>query len=76
MRGLELLSAKLPADQYLGISDFLAEPVKIVQLNESVFRKLSLETRPKPLRRIPEFKAVMDGEDDFHEGFADLRKCS
>jgi len=75
-RGPELLGTKLPADQYLGVGDFSDKPVKVLQLNECVLRKLTLKARPEPLRRIPEFEAMMDSEEDFHEGFADLRKCS
>jgi hypothetical protein len=72
----ELFRTKLPANQYLGISDFLHESVKILQLNKFMLGKLTLETRPKPLRSVPEFEAMMDGKEDFHEGFADFRKCS
>ena len=66
VRGFELFKAKLPCDQDFGIGDFLAEFVEILKLNKRVLGKVALEARPKPLRRIPEFEVMVNGEEDFH----------
>src|SRR6185437_4463691 len=70
---VELLRTELPAYEDFGIGNFVRQVVKIDELNELVLGKLLLETRTEPLRRVPQFKAMMNGQQDFQRKSMVLR---
>src|SRR5690242_5570928 len=61
----KLLRVELPSNQNLGIRNFMGKIVQIGKLREMMFGELVLQPRTKPVRRVPQFKAVMNGEKDF-----------
>jgi hypothetical protein len=60
-----LLWTELPAYKDFGIDNFLRQVADIGELNELVLGKVLLQTRAEPLWRVPQFKAVMNGQQDF-----------
>jgi len=65
-RCAKLLRTKLPTYQNLRITNVVDQPIEAVELNKVVLRKFALQTWPKPIRSVPEFKPMVNREQDFH----------
>src|SRR5450432_3387496 len=64
--GHELLWSQRPSDENIRVCDFLCYAVVVFKLKKVKIRKSGLQLIAKPWRRMPELKAMMVHDEDFH----------
>jgi len=64
-----LLRAQRPADKDIGIDDLFRHPVIVLKLQELELWKIKSQPFLNPGRGVPQLKAVVVNDKDFHVGF-------
>ena len=65
--GFDLLATQRPGDRDIGIGDLVRHPVVVGEVYHFELRKIAPQALGEPLRRLPESKAVMEGDEELHE---------
>src|ERR1035441_10258367 len=67
LRRLDLLPAQRPCNRDVSIRDFLHHMIVVGQMYHFELRKIAPQPLREPWRNLPQFEAVLESDEKFHE---------